>query len=84
MELQGKAVVKNPIEYIGQNGFFKQQLIIETQEQYPQKLPIDFVKEKTALLEAVSIGQLVTVQVNLRGSEHNGKHYLQLQGWKIV
>ena len=46
-------------------------------------LPIDFVKDKTFLLDAFNEGDAVSVGINLRGSEYNGKYYLNAQGWKI-
>ena len=83
MELAGKIILIGQIESVGQNGFTKRLIVIETAEQYPQKLPIDFVKEKTSLLDNFSIGQSVKVQINLRGSESNGRWFSQIQGWKI-
>lgn len=83
MEVSGKVVVIGQTESVGQNGFTKRLLVIETNEQYPQKLPIDFVKDKTTLLDNISIGQDVKVYINLRGSENNGRWFSQIQGWKI-
>ncbi len=83
MEITGKVVVIGQTESVGQNGFTKRLLVVETAEQYPQKLPIDFVKDKTSLLDNIQIGQDVKVQINLRGSESNSRWYLQAQGWKI-
>ncbi len=83
MEVTGKVVVIGQTESVGQNGFTKRLVVVETNEQYPQKLPIDFVKDKTALLDHVSVGQEVKVQINLRGSESNGRWFSQIQGWKI-
>lgn len=83
MEVSGKVVSIGQTESVGQNGFTKRLLVIETNEQYPQKLPIDFVKEKTSLLDQIKIDQDVKIQINLRGSEHNGRWYAQIQGWKI-
>lgn len=83
MEVSGKVVVIGQTESVGQNGFTKRLLVVETNEQYPQKLPIDFVKDKTSLLDNISIGQDVKVQINLRGSENNGRWFSQIQGWKI-
>ena len=71
-------------ETVGSAGTFKKrQLVIETSEQYPQKLPIDFVQDKTTLLDVVVVGDDVKVSINLRGSEYQDKHYLSAQGWKI-
>lgn len=83
MEITGKVVIIGQTESVGQNGFTKRLLVVETNEQYPQKLPIDFVKDKTALLDNISVGQDVKVQINLRGSESNGRWFSQIQGWKI-
>ena len=83
MEVSGKVVVVGQTESVGQNGFTKRLLVVETEGQHPQKLPIDFVKDNTSLLDNVSVGQNVKVQINLRGSEHNGRWYLQAQGWRI-
>ncbi len=83
MEVSGKVVSVGQTESVGQNGFTKRLLVIETNEQYPQKLPIDFVKDKTSLLDQIKIDQEVKIQINLRGSEHNGRWYTQIQGWKI-
>jgi len=83
MEVSGKVVSVGQTESVGQNGFTKRLLVIETNEQYPQKLPIDFVKDKTSLLDQIKIDQDVKIQINLRGSEHNGRWYAQIQGWKI-
>ena len=83
MEVSGKVVVIGQTESVGQNGFTKRLVVVETNEQYPQKLPIDFVKDKTTLLDNISVGQDVKVYINLRGSENNGRWYSQIQGWKI-
>lgn len=83
MEITGKVIVIGQTESVGQNGFTKRLLVVETMEQYPQKLPIDFVKDKTSLLDNLFIGQEVKVQINLRGSESNGRWYLSAKGFKI-
>lgn len=83
MTVNGKIHLIGNTESVGNNGFTKRQIVIETSEQYPQKIAIDFVKDKTNILDKYSIGQEVTVDVNLRGSEYNGKFYVNLQGWKI-
>lgn len=83
MEVSGRVISVGQTESVGQNGFTKRLLVIETNEQYPQKLPIDFVKDKTSLLDQIKINQEVKIQINLRGSEHNGRWYAQVQGWKI-
>ncbi len=81
-ELTGK------VHHIGEvqtfaSGFTKRVLVIETDEKYPQTVPVEFAKDKTAKLDGLNIGQQVTVSYNLRGNEYNGKYYVNLGGWKI-
>ena len=83
MELTGKVHVIGETEEFGNNGFTKRMIDIETQDQYPQKLPIDFVKDNTKLLDKFQEGQEVKISINFRGNEHNGKYYVNIQGWKI-
>lgn len=83
MELSGKVHLVGQTESVGSNGFTKRQLVIKTEEQYSQTIPIDFVKEKTSLLDNVSQGQNVKVFINIRGNEYNGKFFVNLQGWRI-
>lgn len=83
MEVTGKVILVGKTESVGQNGFTKRQIVVETAEQYPQKLAIDFVKDKCTILDDYKVGDEVTVSINLRGSEYNGRYFVNLQGWKI-
>ena len=83
MEVNGKVILVGNTEEVGQNGFTKRMVVVETAEQYPQKLAIDFVKDKTSVLDGYKVGDNVSVSINLRGSEYNGRYFVNLQGWKI-
>lgn len=83
MDISGKVHLIGQTEEVGTNGFTKRQIVIATEEQYVQYVPIDFVKDKTALLDNYKVGEVVKVSVNVRGNEHNGRYYVNLQGWKI-
>lgn len=82
-EVIGKVILVGNTEEVGQNGFTKRLMVVETAEQYPQKLAIDFVKDKTSVLDNYKVGDEVKVSVNLRGTEYNGRYFVNLQGWKI-
>lgn len=82
-EVIGKVILVGNTEEVGQNGFTKRMLVVESAEQYPQKLAIDFVKDKTSILDNYKTGDEVKVSVNLRGTEYNGRYFVNLQGWKI-
>jgi len=83
MEVSGTIKIIGQTESVGSNGFTKRQLIVTTSEQYPQDLGIDFVKDKCDLLDKFKVGEGVKVHINLRGSEYNGRYFVNLQGWKI-
>lgn len=65
------------------SGFEKQEIVIDTGGKYPQLIPIEFVKSKIEILNNLTTGSRMKVFYNLRGREHNGRFYVNLQGWRI-
>ena len=65
------------------SGFTKQSFVVQVGDKYPQDLLIDAVKDECAKVAALSVGDVVSVEVNLRGREYNGKYYTNLQMWKL-
>jgi hypothetical protein len=82
LELKGKIKVINPTETFG-SGFTKREFVITTNEQYPQDVKFEVVKDKCSNLDAYRVGQELTVHFNCRGNEYQGKYYVSLQAWKI-
>jgi len=83
-EVIGKIIVLGDIQIVGSAGTFKKRtLVVETDEQYSQKIPIDFVQDKCEILDKYKVGNNVKVGINIRGNEYNGKYYVSLNGWKI-
>jgi len=72
-----------PVETVGSNGFTKQLLVVNNGQQYDNLTPIEFAKDKTALLNGLRVGQSVTVHTNVGGREYNGKYYPSIRGWKV-
>lgn len=83
MEIVGKIIVIGATETIGAKEFKKRLLVVKTEEQYPQNIPVEFTQDKTFVLDKFAVGDLVKVGINLRGSEWQGKYYANIQGWKI-
>lgn len=88
MEILGTIYKIGITKTFGQNGFTKRNVVVETEEQYPQKLLLEFVKDKCALLDNFAEGERVKVFINLRGREYTddkGKvsFFNSIQGWKI-
>jgi len=65
------------------SGFTKQVLVLTTSEKYPQDVALEFYKEACAKLDKFNVGDTVTVEYNVRGSEWKGKYYVNLNGWKV-
>jgi len=83
-EIIGKIIVIGNEEIVGSAGTFKKRLlVVETDEQYKQKIPIDFVQDKCSVLDKYKVGDDVKVGINIRGNEYNSKFYVSLNGWKI-
>ena len=70
------------------SSFKKRELVVTTDEQYPQHILINFVQDKTEYLDGLNVGQRVKVSVNLRGREWTNpqgevKYFNDIQGWKV-
>lgn len=84
MELTGKIKVLGETQVVGSAGTFKKRtLVVSTDEQYVQHIPIDFVQDKCDILDKYKIGDSVKVFINIRGNEYNDKYYCSLNGWRI-
>jgi len=83
MDINGKIIVIGDTETIGTKEFKKRLLVVQTDEQYPQSIPVEFTQDKTNLLDKFKVDDLVKVSINLRGSEWKGKYYANIQGWRI-
>lgn len=88
MEVQGKIKLIGETKTFGANGFQKRELVVTTEEQYPQHLMIEFVQDKTNLLDTFNVGEPVKVGINLRGREWQSpqgetKYFNSIAGWRI-
>lgn len=87
MEVLGKVRVINPEQQISAS-FKKRELVVTTEEQYPQHILIEFAQDKCDLLNEYKIGDNVKVSINLRGREWvnpqgETKYFNSIQGWRI-
>ena len=84
MELKINGKVKLIMEQQSwDSGFTKREFVITTNEQYPQDVKLECIKDKTSLLDNLAEGDDVDVSFNIRGNEYNGKYYVNLQAWKL-
>src|SRR6056297_496829 len=88
MEIEGKIKMVGETKTFGNNGFRKREVVVTTDEQYPQHLMVEFVQDKCDLLNNYSVGQDVKISINLRGREWTNpqgetKYFNSIQGWRI-
>ena len=69
MEVQGKVKMIGQTQTFGNNGFRKREIVVTTEEQYPQHIMVEFVQDKVDLLNNFQVGQPVKISINLRGRE---------------
>ena len=88
MEVQGKIKMIDETKTYGNNGFRKREVVVTTEEQYPQHILVEFVQDKCDLLNDYKVGPPVKIGVNLRGREWvnpqgETKYFNSIQGWRI-
>lgn len=82
-ELTGKIkLIQDPQTF--SSGFTKREMVVTVEDgRYPQDINLEFVQDKVSLLDNLQPGQDVTVTFDIRGREHNGRYYNNLQAWKV-
>jgi|SRR5690606_15707452 len=88
MEVQGRIKMIDETKTFGSNGFRKREVVVTTEEQYPQHILVEFVQDKCDLLNSYQVGQMVKISINLRGREWvnpqgETKYFNSLNGWRI-
>lgn len=68
--------------------FRKRELVVTTEEQYPQHILIEFIQDRTNLLDTFNVGDKVSVGINLKGREWTSpqgetKYFNTIQGWRL-
>ena len=89
MFVNGKFIrVIGEVKTYGEKGFRKRELVLTTEEQYPQHILIEFVQNNCDLLDNFQIGETVRIGINIRGREWvnpegETKFFNSIQGWRI-
>lgn len=87
MEVIGQIKVINETQQVS-DSFKKRELVVTTNEQYPQDILIEFTQDKCDVLNSYNVGDSVSVSINLRGREWvnpqgEKRYFNSIQGWKI-
>lgn len=82
LELNGKLKVLFDVQTFP-SGFSKREFVITTEEQYPQDVKFELVKDKTSMVDKYNVGDQLKVSFNVRGNEFQSKYYVSLNAWRI-
>lgn len=87
MEVQGIVKAIGATQQVSAS-FTKREVVVTTDEQYPQYILIEFAQDKCALLDGLKVGEKVVIGINLRGREWTNpqgetKYFNSIQGWRV-
>ena len=87
MNIKGKLIVIGDIKEFS-NNFRKRDVVVETLDQYPQKISIEFVQDTAQMINNYKLGDIVDIDINIRGREWTNKegvlkYFNTIQGWRI-
>jgi hypothetical protein len=88
MEVIGRVKALEQTKEVGSSGFRKRDIVVTTDEQYPQFISVQFVQDKCDILDAYKVGDNVKIDINLRGREWTNPqgevvYFNTIQGWRI-
>jgi len=89
MDILGKIKLIDTTKEVGTSGFKKRDIVVTTDETYPQHILVQFVQDKCDLLDAFKVGESVKIDINLRGREWTNpqgetSYFNTIQGWRIA
>lgn len=84
MDVKGKVVQLLPLQTgMGKKGQWKkQEFIVETEGQYPKKVCLSAWGDKVDQFK-LTVGDKVSVTVDLESREYNGRWYTEARAWKL-
>lgn len=81
-ELQGRVHKIGDVQTI-KNDFTKREFVVKTDEQYPQLIPFELIKDKTSLIDGFKVGDAIKVSFDIRGREWQDRFFLNLSAWRV-
>lgn len=87
MEIAGKIKLISDIQTFD-SGFKKREVVITTEEQYPQHILVELLGDRTEIINPFKVGDDVKISINIRGREWinpqgETKYFNSLTGWRI-
>jgi len=84
MQISAKLIQILPLQSeTGKNGEWKKQdIIVETQEQYPKKICVSVWGDKIPS-QPMMLGENLLIDNDIESREYNGRWYTDVKAWKI-
>ncbi|TWP24910.1 DUF3127 domain-containing protein [Apibacter muscae] len=87
MEIVGKIKLISEIQTFD-SGFRKREVVITTEEQYPQHILVELLGDRVDIINSFSVGEDVKISINLRGREWvnpqgETKYFNSITGWRV-
>jgi single-strand DNA-binding protein len=87
MEIAGRIKLISDIQTFD-SGFRKREVVITTEEQYPQHILIELLGDRVDIINSFHVGDDVRVSINIRGREWvnpqgETKYFNSITGWRI-
>lgn len=84
LELTGKLLFIGDRQQVTEK-FAKRIFTIETKTgNYPEFVALQFVQDRTDLIDPFKVGQEIRVHFNAKSREYNGNYYTELTAWGIA
>ncbi len=85
LEIEGKVVqLLEEQSGEGRNGpWIKQEVIIETDDQYPRKVCLACWGDKAAVAKSLQAGDRIKAGINIESREFNNRWYTDIKAWRI-
>jgi len=86
-KLVGKIISIGEVQVVSEK-FQKLEFVIETEDQYPQKLQVQLTQDRVEIMKFYKVGSVVEVNVNIKGREWinpqgEAKYFISLDAWSI-
>ena len=88
-----KMKVKGKVYFIGEtkkvsDSFRTRELVVITEDQYPQTIPLKLTQENCDIADALKLNQHIEASINIRGREwvspeKDRRFYCSLEAWRI-
>lgn len=87
MEIAGRIKLISDIQTFD-SGFRKREVVLTTEEQYPQHILIELLGDRVDIINSFNVGDDVRVSINIRGREWvnpqgETKYFNSISGWRI-